>query len=209
MEQQQKKKKLCVISSDNKHDIIGVCDDIYGTEFDIIHYCKPGGGIQILLEGINNKICGLTMEDYCIVMIGDTDFGKTQNNYELIMCIREKLRQYNSTNIILCFSLYKFGKHTMLYNARVEMFNNMLYLDVETNEYAYTFDSNCNTSEDYSLFGKNGSMNIKGIRRILDEVKDHMAYIEATFHNVPCTPTSSPDQSYADNTPKNRFRNRI
>lgn len=60
-----------------------------------------------------------------------------------------------------------------MFNSRIEIFNNLLYMDVETYNYALVLDSNLNlhyTNDTYNQ--RFGTLNNKGQKIILSDLQD-------------------------------------
>lgn len=169
----QKLNKICIISSQKSRNLQQktIVENKYINRYDVCHYRKPSCGIQHLLEGIATKLKDFTMQDFCIVLLGEEDFQSTSNNLELVMYIRETLMKVQFTNIIICLPTFKCHKYATMFNWRIENFNNLLYLDNESKEYAYLLDSNLNLTYDFRMFSKlNGEVNIHGFRTILHDL---------------------------------------
>lgn len=82
------------------------------------------------------------MDDFCVILIGENDFYKTDNYVNIIVKLRETLQKVQNTNIIICVPTFKLSNYSILFNWRIETFNNLLYLDLQTYNYATVFDSN-------------------------------------------------------------------
>lgn len=89
---------------------------------------------------------------------------------KLIMLIRTNLLKVQNTNVIICLPNYKYGRNVNIFNKRVEVFNNMLYLDNETHQYAYILDSNKKLKYSYETFRFDGSVNRKGMNLIFSDL---------------------------------------
>lgn len=170
--QSKKKPQLCIISNNKRNKILQLSEESYFTDLQIIHYVTPTGGIKEMLLGLQSKLKQYTKSDYCVILIGETDFETTQNYLNLIYEIRNTVQQVDWTNIIICTPTYKCGPFSNMYNSRVETFNNLLYLDTQTHEYAWMLDSNTNLQYDYTMFsGPQYTINDSGIRIILGDIK--------------------------------------
>lgn len=166
-----KKRKLCIISSNNKNKILSIAQNNFSDRFKICHYCKPNAGIKDLLTGIDTKLENYTENDYCIILIGESDFMTTNNYLKLVLYMRETTQLLTHTNIVFCLPTYKYTLQKTLYNWRIETFNNLLYLDITTNRHAYVFDSNNYLSYDFDMFSKyNGHLNNNGMNIIVKEL---------------------------------------
>lgn len=163
-------RKICMLSSDPKNNILKTAEKYFENTL-ICHYLTSGGGIHQILNGIETKLEGYTLDDYCLVFIGESDFTVTQNYSSVIDHIRNKLLTVQHTNIIICLPIYKYYKN--LFNKRIEAFNNLLYLDNLNNEYAYILD--CNKNLEYSTYmfnDRNGHINKRALNVIFNDILD-------------------------------------
>ena len=168
------KPKISILSSETSNELYALTEETSLREYEICHYRKPKCGIKQILETIETKLQNFTIEDYCIIYIGEEDFRTTQNYVDLVMFIRGKLLMLTHTNIVICLPTYKFKfnysyvKHqlnysTSLYNSRLEAFNNLLFMDAQTYEYAHILDSNLNLSYDFDMYNqRSGAINHVG-----------------------------------------------
>lgn len=127
------------------------------------------------------------MDDFCIILIGETDFKSTKEYSSIILHMRKVLEKIQHTNVVLCMTTYRQCKSNVtLYNMRVENFNNLLYQDILTHEHAYFIDSNKNLTWDYKMYRQNtGSVNNYGMQIIFQDIAELINYIrENTFTNT-------------------------
>lgn len=166
----KKLSKICILSTDNNNKILSIAENAF-THSKICHYITPHGNATLLLKGLKDKISDFTLEDYCIIMLGEEDFRTTNSYFDIILNIRQVLQEINHTNFILCTPTYKCEHYTNLYNSRVETFNNLLFLDVLTHEYAYLVDSNKNLTYDYTEYYRwTGAINNTGLQIIFKDI---------------------------------------
>lgn len=117
-----------------------------------------------MLYNIDAKLKYFTLNDFCVILIGEEDFKTTAAYFDLIFYIRSTLSEIKHTNIIICTPTFKYGRHTNIYNCRVENFNNLLYLVILAHEHAYFLDSNKNLSCDIKMFDNfTGKLNNYGM----------------------------------------------
>lgn len=168
--------KLCIMSCYKRNAVLDIAETIFnGGDYQIMHYLTPNAGIREQLKCINEKLTDFTYQDYCIIMIGEEDFTKTNNYHELIRYLRATIQNISHTNVILCTPTYNCGRHQTMYNWRVEIFNNLLYSDVESHGYAYFFDSNANLTYDNYMFSKYGGyLNNRGMRTVLTTLNQEL-----------------------------------
>lgn len=165
------RKKICIISSNSTNRILSKAEDVF-PNFKICHYLTPNCGFEKLIENLQAKLINYTLEDYCILHIGEEDFHKTNNYCNLIAETREVLKNITHTNIILCLPTYNFNGSSLMYNWRIETFNNMLYLDNLSHNYAWLLDSNLQLSYDNKMFSeRTGKLNNTGMLNIYQNLK--------------------------------------
>lgn len=179
-----KKPKISILSSETSNELYALTEETSLREYEICHYRKPKCGIKQILEEIEAKHQNFTIEDCCIIYIGEEDFRTTQNYVDLVMFIRGKLLMLTHTNIVICLPTYKFkfnysyAKHqlhygTSLYNSRLETFNNLLFMDAQTYEYAHILDSNLNLSYDFDMYNqRSGAINHIGKKIIISNLEE-------------------------------------
>lgn len=166
-----KKRKLLIISNCNYHGALENIENIFSEHFEYCHYLSTGSGLKEILININEKVKNLSLDDYCIVMIGENDFKSARDYIELIKQLRESLQQITQTNVVVCCPTYVRG--ALIQNYRTEMFNNLLYLDIQNNNYAYIFDTNRDLS--LEMFShRTGKLNGRGTKRIFESIYDRM-----------------------------------
>ncbi|CAG4943636.1 unnamed protein product [Parnassius apollo] len=161
------KRKLCVISNIRSNKMATTMRNHFETQ-NICHYRITGGGIVKLLRGVQTKLVNYTLNDFCILIVGETDFDVSKNYNDLVMNIRKTLLTVQHTNILPTF---KFCYHSNIYNRRIETFNNLLYSDNINFEYCYILDSNKNLDYSTHMFsGYNGKLNKRGLKTILHDI---------------------------------------
>lgn len=203
VENDSKSNKICIISTDNKNNLLYIAENIF-EKSELCHYITPHGSMEVLLKGIKEKIANFTSLDFCIILLGEEDFKVTNRYLDSILKIRQVLQEITNTNIIICTPTYKFFTNNYLYNSRVETFNNLLYLDTITHEHAYFLDSNENLRYDDTMFDRRtGSINSSGMQLLLKDVYRMIVYIESSItsckYGVDLNKEMSPSQN---NTPK-------
>lgn len=172
------KRKLCIISSNNKNKILSIAEEHFSEQFQICHYCKPNAGVKELLKNIESKIEKYSEHDYCLILIGESDFVSTDDYLKLIYHIRNRTQLITHTNIIFCLPTYRYKQHSELFNWRVETFNNLLYLDITTNEHAYVFDSNEKLSYNFDMYTKYGHLNNYGMNTIFKDINSEISKLD-------------------------------
>ncbi|KAL4714341.1 hypothetical protein ACJJTC_009693 [Scirpophaga incertulas] len=81
------KAKVCMISSLNHTRKSKIFKQQLG-DLHMCHYRMPGAGIDHLLNGLEIKLQSFTHSDYCVIMIGETDFEGTKNYNNLVLVIQ-------------------------------------------------------------------------------------------------------------------------
>lgn len=187
----KKERKICVISNTLQiGELIAAQKETFRGK--ICHYKKPGCGIEQLLQGLGNKVKDFTLNDYCIIFIGPSDFEVTNNYQQLVDIIRSELQKIQHTNIILCVPTFKYSGPCDMFNWRVESFNNYLFKDNNTHEYAFILDSNKNLEYSHAMFSiYSGKINKNGMKQIFKDLNDviEKIYLYHRDFNVPVKDT--------------------
>lgn len=187
-------RKVCLLSTNKVNNTLALADNCLGQNSKICHFLKPGSTIGGLLDGITIKLAEFTMNDFCIILIGEEEFRSTHDYFSTITLMRETLSKIKHTNLIICLPTYKYGELRDMYNWRIENFNNLLYLDIITHEHAYLFDSNENLKYDHTMFDRrSGKINNLGMRSILNNLGIFMNTFQ-TIH-VPDELQYTPDDT--------------
>lgn len=106
-------RKLCVISSNKTNNILSIAENAFSS-YQICHYLKPNCSIIQLLNNIDVKLRKYSLNDYCLILIGEQDFGYSKDYSKLVMQIRDKLLSIKHTNIILCLPTYKYSNYAKI-----------------------------------------------------------------------------------------------
>lgn len=177
------KPRICLLSTNKFNKTRSIATTTFNGN--VCHYLMPGAGLKQLIQGITEKVTDFTMNDYCVILIGEEDFIQTTDYFELIACLRETLCDIDNTNILICLPTYKCCTFTNLFNWRVEVFNNLLYLDVTTHKYAYVIDSNRNLKYNNTMFhSRFGSLNNYGLQLVLRNVNEMMSSLKEYYNNI-------------------------
>lgn len=83
-----KNNKVCVISSNKRNNILYFAQDALSNRFQVCHYLLPNMGIRELFSSLQTKVKDYTINDYCIILIGEEDFKETKNYSTLVTVIR-------------------------------------------------------------------------------------------------------------------------
>lgn len=173
------KAKICMLSANKHNTMLSTAERYFCENFELCHYLNPDVGIKDLLKNAETKLEDFTMNDFCMLFIGERDFKTTQNYVELVLYLRKVIQKLNHTNIVICFPTYNCGRYSSLFNWRVETFNNLLYLDIVTHEHAYLLDCNLNLTYDYSNFSRHsGRVNNQGMNTIFQDLATMMTFIQ-------------------------------
>lgn len=184
-EQMLTKTKICMLSSNKRNSILKIAQHTFKNS-EICHYVTPNCGLKEMINNLQNKLKSYTKQDYCIILIGEEDFYKTKDYFDIILKLRETLQEINNTNLILCLPTYKFTDFSTMFNSRMEIFNNLLYLDIHTHGYAKLLDSNLYLSYDYDMFHKYyGSINNYGMEVIFDNINKSIVNYKRILQNKP------------------------
>lgn len=168
------KHKICLISSETSNWLYKIAERKNMNDYEICHYRKPRCGLRYILDNVERKVLNFTLSDFCVIYIGEEDFRKTHNYLELVMFIREKLLPLSHTNFIICLPTFKYMTNAnLMFNSRIENFNNLLYLDNITWNYACILDSNLNLPYDYYTYSKHyGNLNSNGTKFVIADLHD-------------------------------------
>ncbi|KAG7305369.1 hypothetical protein JYU34_009432 [Plutella xylostella] len=167
---QDNKKKVLIISANKTNNILQIGEEKLGPNYKICHNLNTNAGIRELFKDLAENTKNLTRKDVCIVMIGEEDFKKTSDYFELVLLIRNATRHIENTNILICMPTYKYNGYKTMYNWRVETFNNLLYLDVSTHEHVFLMDSNENIKYSFDMFSQQGCVNNVGMNVVFDDI---------------------------------------
>jgi hypothetical protein len=178
-----KRKKICFISSTERESTAKVIRNKFG-EYEMCHYRVPGGGALELSSRLQEKLKGFTMNDYCVIMLGETDFTVSKKYLYVVHKLRQTLLTVQHTHVIICVPTYKYCSQANLFNNRVEIFNNLIYRDNVKHEYCYVLDSNKNLECSHSMFLKqNGMVNNHGVKIILNDIMNQILAISFNVIN--------------------------
>ncbi|CAH0585531.1 unnamed protein product [Chrysodeixis includens] len=161
------KKKICIISSNKSNKVLSIAQEAF-QDADICHYIYPECGVLQLISNLDTKLVNFSKNDYCVILIGENDFVKTNNYLKTVIEIRNVLSKIQHTNLILCLPTYKLSNYYSMFNCRVEAFGDLLCLDLNTHNYALLLDSNLELTCDYNMFSKHtGKLNNNGMKNIM------------------------------------------
>lgn len=177
--------KMCIISANKNNNMLTLAENNVKNYSNICHFLKPNSKISELLKGLDIKLKDYTLNDYCVIFIGDEDFKETNDYLSLIVQIRQITSKIKHTNILLVAPTYKCGKYRNMFNWRVEHFNNLLYLDVMTHEHAYLIDSNRYLNYDYTMFSRvYGHVNNLGMQIIFKNINNYIDDIMTSTNQI-------------------------
>lgn len=170
-----KKGKICIMSTNKVNKIGNIAEKILSQHYSLCHYLTPECGIKYMVSKLKAKLNEYTMQDFCVLIVGEEDFIKTTDIQELLHFIREALQEIKHTNIIVCAPTYKIAPYSNLYNWRVENFNKLLNIDAANKGYAWILDSNRNVTYDNRMFyKKSGSLNNHGMMVLIRDLHQLM-----------------------------------
>lgn len=177
--QQHKQNKICILSSNKQNNVLSIAEETIPKKYKFCHYLTPDGDICHLLKGIDTKLTDYTMNDYCVIFVGEKDFKISYNYSKLILNIRKTLSGITHTNIIICLPTYKYNINANMYNWRVRNFNYIMYQDISAHKHVFVLDSNANLSYDYNTFYRHsGQLNDFGLRTIFMSLLSFIKDIE-------------------------------
>lgn len=162
---------LCIISSNKQNNVATTAiSTFHNTK--ICHFLTPNVGLEQLLVNLKKKVQNFTLYDSCVIMIGEKDFEISMDYRKLVNILRTELLKIQHTNVFICLPTFRHGLYaSLLFNTRIDTFNNLLYLDNLTHEYAYIIDSNKNLTYDSDMFTIfKGTLNNRGLRQIFNDL---------------------------------------
>ncbi|KAG7295082.1 hypothetical protein JYU34_022551 [Plutella xylostella] len=179
--------KLLIVSSNKTNNILEITRTTFHSDYNSCHDLTPNVGIKQLLWGIEAKLKNFTKDDFCVILIGESDFKTTNNYFDLVVYIREILQPLHHTNILICLPTFKCHDHTSMFNWRVETFNNLIYLDALTHEHIFVLDSNANLTYDYNMFSRGqGQLNDKGMQTVFYDIYKSINFVIKKYRECPC-----------------------
>ncbi|CAG5006123.1 unnamed protein product [Parnassius apollo] len=97
------KPNICIISGISNHKQSSIKrDKMMEQSAAYSHYRTPGGDIDQLSRGLQEKLANFTLNDFCILMIGDTDFKVSKNYKNIVYILKQRILAVQHTNIIIC-----------------------------------------------------------------------------------------------------------
>lgn len=172
--------KLCIISNYSNY-MIQLMRQAFRNE-NMCLYLKPGAGTRELFDGLQCKLRDFTLQDFCIIYIGDKDFKKSVNYYRLVNFIQDQVSLVQNTNVIICLPTFKIN-YSNLFVKRVEIFSNLLYTNNLKHEYYYILDSNLNLSYDNDMFSWHGNVNKKGLLIIFNDLMKLLIFVNSDMND--------------------------
>lgn len=179
---------VCIISSNKRNKVITTArSSLQNSKH--CHFLVPNVGLRQLLVNLENKVQNYTLYDSCIIMIGENDFETSMDYKNLVNILRTELLKIQHTNVFICLPTFRQGLYkSLLFNQRVETFNNLLYLDNLKYEYAYVIDSNRNLTYDNDMFTTyKGTLNNRGLRQIFSDLNGLMNDVLLPYLDDPTT----------------------
>lgn len=176
------KRKLCILSTTNTLKITQIMhSEYFYSDFEFCNYIRTNSTIDTLTKDIESKISTLTLNDYCIIMIGESDFYCSQDHITLVQIIKNRLNNITNTNVIIAAPTYICGK--LLFNNRIENFNNEIYHSLRNQANVHVFDSNRRLTLDmFSSFS--GKLNNKGMRCILGNLAKFITSLQTNYRDA-------------------------
>lgn len=162
---------LCIISSNKQNNVATTAISTF-HKAKLCHFLTPNVGLEQLLVNLEKKVKNFTLYDSCVIMIGEKDFEVSMDYRNLVNILRTELLKIQHTNVFICLPTFRHGLYaSLLFNTRIDTFNNLLYLDNMTHEYAYIIDSNKNLTYDSDMFTIfKGTLNNRGLRQIFNDL---------------------------------------
>lgn len=166
--------KVCIVSANNVNNILGIAENTFQNS-KICHYCMPNAGAAELLASLDKKLVDYTLNDYCIVLLGEKDFLESNNYEKLVNHIKGKIENVMHTNVILCSPNFKLNWNVNLFNTRIEAFNRLMSQSNQTFKYTCLFDTNKHLEYNYKMFSKHtGKVNNRAIVNIFQNLNRYI-----------------------------------
>lgn len=176
----QPKTKLCIISNQKNKNSLQAIEHAFQTEANFCHYVAPNGSIKDILKNLDVKLNDFTYNDFCVIFIGSKDITSNENSINLVNYLRETLQYVTHTNVIITLPTFVCG--ALIYNYKVEMFNSLLTMDLQTHNYAYVFDTNYDLTLDmFSYYS--GKITQFGLRNVFLNLKKYLTYFRSGTAN--------------------------
>lgn len=195
---------MSIISTNNRNRILTTATSaIQNTG--ICHFLTPNVGLHQLLADLEKKVQNYTLHDSCVIVIGEKDFETSMDYRSLVNSLRTELLKIQNTNVFICLPTFRHGwSENVIYNSRVDIFNNLLYSDNIVHEYAYILDSNKNLTYDNRMFTKfKGNLNNKGLQQIFRDLSSLINDVMLeNLYNLPTSPINN-NNSNKQNSPNN------
>lgn len=164
------KNRLAIMSNRCTKGVLPLIEEVFSNDFDYCHYLLHNATTEGLLRTVEDNLKGFTMQDYCLIFIGENDI-KSSEYLDILENLKNSLKNTTHTNIVICAPTYIRG--AQIHNYKVELFNNRLSLDIKTNKFAYFFDSNYTLTLDMFTY-HTGKINKDGWRAIFDQIRSNI-----------------------------------
>ncbi|KAF9406959.1 hypothetical protein HW555_012856, partial [Spodoptera exigua] len=174
----KQKNKLAIISSGCTKGTLPLIEKVFSDSFEYCHYLLPNVFTEEALSTIEHKLKAFSINDYCLIFIGENDL-KNDDYMEILDNLRKYLKKNTHTNLVVCTPTFICG--ALIYNYKVELFNNLLLWEIKNNRYAYNFDTNRTLSlEMFSI--STGKINKQGWKNILERIRSNIMYDYEVFN---------------------------
>jgi hypothetical protein len=88
-EKSDTKRKLCILSNRHYSGTLDCIKDTFSNEFEYCRCLLPNSRINQLFMNLKNRLLEFTMNDYCLIILGESDFKYNIVFFELINVIRD------------------------------------------------------------------------------------------------------------------------
>lgn len=171
-----KKPKLCVISNLTYDKFLLQDIESKMGAYEYCLYRTRNANIINTVKSLDMKLHNFTMDDYCILLIGEPDFYKTNNYSDIVSYIHNIIKGITHTNIVICLPTYQYKYNKLMFNSRMELFNNLLYHSMQNVENVRIFDTNMYITSDMFNY-RSGKINRKGLLYLIHYLKDGITNI--------------------------------
>lgn len=198
----KQKNKLAIISSGCTKGTLPLIDEIFSDNFEYCHYLLPNVITEDVLTSIEHKLKAFSINDYCLIFIGENDL-KNDDYIGILDNLRKYLKKNTHTNVVVGAPTFICG--ALIYNYKVELFNNLLYWDIKNNRYAYSYDTNRTLS--LEMFSINtGKINKHGWKNIFEQIRSNIIYDYEVFSSQDTVTLTDPNEVSATQQTCDFFR---
>ena len=138
---QNDKPKIAVLGDSYARGIAGELVHNLRSTFEVIDHVKPGSGIKMITDSVNQEVCTLTKKDVVVVWGVANDIAKNETNKALTY-ITNFVNLRKHTNVLIVGVPTRFDLScTSCVNREVNSYNRKLYKQMKQFEHVRLTDS--------------------------------------------------------------------